>query len=414
MMSQKIDLDHGRFRQIIRGKIKQNLRKYISQGEMIAKKGKDTVSIPLPQVDIPHFKHGDKQQGGVGQGEGEPGDALGQGEEQPGAGQRPAIGRAITCSTSRSRCRSSPRSWARSSSCRASSRKGTEKIVAYKDKYSGIRTTGPESLRHFRRTYRAGDAPADRDGHVRRRRTRSSSRSARTSAIAVWRSEPLPQSNAVIIYMMDVSGSMGDEQKEIVRIESFWIDTWLRSQYHGIESRYIIHDAMAKEVDRDTFFKTRERGGTMISSAYKLCAKLIDDEYPPTMWNIYPFHFSDGDNWSVDDTHTCVELLKKDVLPYVNLFCYGQVESPYGSGQFIKDLTEHFDEDERVVTARDQGQGRDHGLDQGVPREGQVSMAAQALPRVPARHPGRDRGLRARTTASTSSRSSTRSSTTRR
>ena len=66
--------------------------------------------------------------------------------------------------------------------------------------------------------------------------------------------------------MMDVSGSMGDEQKEIVRIESFWIDTWLRSQYKGIESRYIIHDAMAKEVDRDTFFHTRESGGTMISS----------------------------------------------------------------------------------------------------------------------------------------------------
>src|ERR1041385_2739089 len=60
-MSQKIDLDHGRFRQIIRGKIKQNLRKYISQGEMIAKKGKDRVAIPIPSVDIPHFKHGDKQ-----------------------------------------------------------------------------------------------------------------------------------------------------------------------------------------------------------------------------------------------------------------------------------------------------------------------------------------------------------------
>ena len=78
-MSQKIDLDHGRFRQIIRGKIKQNLRKYISQGEMIAKKGKDTVSIPVPSVDIPHFKHGDKQQGGVGQGDGDVGDSLGQG-----------------------------------------------------------------------------------------------------------------------------------------------------------------------------------------------------------------------------------------------------------------------------------------------------------------------------------------------
>ena len=65
-MSLRIDQDHRRFREIVRGKIKQNLRKYISQGEMIAKKGKDTVAIPIPQVDIPHFKHGDKQQGGVG------------------------------------------------------------------------------------------------------------------------------------------------------------------------------------------------------------------------------------------------------------------------------------------------------------------------------------------------------------
>ena len=72
--------------------------------------------------------------------------------------------------------------------------------------------------------------------------------------------------------MMDVSGSMGDEQKEIVRIESFWIDAWLQSQYKGLESRYIIHDAVAREVDRETFFHTRESGGTMISSAYKLAA----------------------------------------------------------------------------------------------------------------------------------------------
>ena len=86
-MSQKIDLDHRRFREIVRGKIKDNLRKYISQGELIGKKGKDAVSIPLPQVEIPHFRHGSKQQGGVGQGEGDVGDTLGPGEPQPGAGQ---------------------------------------------------------------------------------------------------------------------------------------------------------------------------------------------------------------------------------------------------------------------------------------------------------------------------------------
>jgi uncharacterized sporulation protein YeaH/YhbH (DUF444 family) len=151
--------------------------------------------------------------------------------------------------------------------------------------------------------------------------------------------------------MMDVSGSMGDEQKEIVRIESFWIDTWLSKQYKGLESRYIIHDAVAREVDRDTFFHTRESGGTMISSAYKLCSQLIDDHYPPEEWNIYPFHFSDGDNWSMDDTLSCVDILKQKLLPRANMFAYGQVESPYGSGQFIKDLREHFGKDDRVVTS---------------------------------------------------------------
>ena len=74
-----------------------------------------------------------------------------------------------------------------------------------------------------------------------------------------------------MIYLMDVSGSMTDEQKEIVRTEAFWIDTWLSSQYDGIETRYIIHDAVAKEVDEHTFYHTRESGGTRISSAYKAC-----------------------------------------------------------------------------------------------------------------------------------------------
>jgi len=352
-MSQKIDLDQRRFRQIIRGKIKQNLRKYISHGEMIARKGQKTVAIPLPQVNIPHFRHGGKQQGGVGQGDGEEGDAIGQGEAQPGAGEagdRPGehmvevdvtldelaeiLGEELQLP------RIEP--------------KGAERIIAHKDRYTGIRSTGPESLKHFRRTYK----------QALKRQISTGTYDPNNPIIVPirddkryrsWKTEPLPQSNAVIIYMMDVSGSMGDEQKEIVRIESFWLDTWLRSQYEGIESRYIIHDAMAKEVDRDTFFSTRESGGTMISSAFKLCAKLIEDEYPPEEWNIYPFHFSDGDNWSVDDTVTCVELLRNRILPAVNLFCYGQVESPYGSGQFIKDLQEHFGEEQKVVTSEIKG-----------------------------------------------------------
>src|SRR5204863_7070677 len=157
--------------------------------------------------------------------------------------------------------------------------KGRSSILIDHEKYTGIARVGPESLRHFKRTYREALKRAVATGTydpanpviipVREdKRYRS------------WKVKEMPQNAAVIIYMMDVSGSMGDEQKEIVRTEAFWIDTWLQSQYHGVISRNIIHDAMATEVDRGTVIKTRDSGGTMISSEYKLLAQLIVGEYP--------------------------------------------------------------------------------------------------------------------------------------
>ena len=143
---------------------------------------------------------------------------------------------------------------------------------------------------------------------------------------------------------MDVSGSMTDDQKEIVRTEAFWIDTWLKSQYDGVTTRYIIHDAVAREVDQHTFYHTRESGGTRISSAYNLANKIIDEPTTrPIDWNIYVLHFSDGDNWG-EDNRQCISLLRDQLLPKCNLFCYGQVESPYGSGEFYRELEEAFDE----------------------------------------------------------------------
>src|SRR4029450_6387003 len=144
--------------------------------------------------------------------------------------------------------------------------------------------------------------------------------------------------------MMDVSGSMTDEQKEIVRIEAFWIDTWIKRHYKGVETVYIIHDAAAKEVDEHTFYHTRESGGTRISSAYKGCQDLIAKEFPAAEWNVYCFQFSDGDNWG-EDNKAALTQLQTDILPKVNLFCYGQVESPYGSGEYYRVLEEAFGTD---------------------------------------------------------------------
>ncbi len=349
---QRIDSDHRRFREIVRGRIRKNLKKYISNGELIGRQGKDLVSVPVPQIDLPRFKFGQRENGGMGQGDGQPGDQIQQGDGQ-GQGQSPGeagdspgehplevevslddlaqiLGEELELPNIEP--------------------KGKKKFESYSRKYTGIRPVGPNSLRNFKRTYQQA---------LRRQLISGVYDPKRPTIVPIradmrfrsFKEETKPHHNAVIIYMMDVSGSMGDEQKEIVRIESFWLDTWLRSQYKGIESRYIIHDASAREVDRDTFFRTKESGGTMISSAYKLCWEIMNNEYPPGEWNIYPFHFSDGDNWSADDTMSCVKLLRDHIVPSSNVFSYGQVESPYGSGQFIKDLRVHFRGDDQVITS---------------------------------------------------------------
>jgi uncharacterized sporulation protein YeaH/YhbH (DUF444 family) len=219
--------------------------------------------------------------------------------------------------------------------------KGEHKITTIRDKYSGIRSTGPASLRHFKRSYREA---------LKRQIALGAYDPANPVVVPIkrdlrfrsWNEVKKPQSNALIVYMMDVSGSMGDEQKELVRLEAFWIDTWLRRNYEGIESRYIVHDVVANEVDRATFFSVREDGGTRISSAFTKCHELLEQHYDAGDWNIYLFHFSDGDNSSESDNRNCVQILEKNLLPIANQFGYVQVASPYGSGTFINVLREAF------------------------------------------------------------------------
>ena len=345
--------DHRRFKQIIRGRIKQNFKKYISYGEMMGKRENELIKIPVPSIELPMFKYGSRQKGGVGQGTGEPGEAMGGGQGRERAGDKPGehvlevdvsideladiLGEELEL----------PRIQHR----------GHKSMDVNHTKYTGRSLVGPDSLRHFKSSYKEAlkrslitetydpddpfVVPIRRDFRYR-----------------TFKETKVPQANAVVIYIMDVSGSMGDEQKEIVRLESFWVNTWLKRNYKGLETRFIIHDAAAKEVDESTFFSTSESGGTLISSAYKLCQKIISENYPLSEWNIYPFHFSDGDNWSGEDTRLCVEILKDFFLPRVNMFGYGQVESKYGSGQFLKDLEKHFTEDERIVLSRIENKDR--------------------------------------------------------
>ena len=346
-MVQKIEKDHQRFRQIVKGKIRGDLRKFLTRGELIGKEGKNLISIPIKGIDLPHFRYGDNHDAGVGQGEGEPGQQVGDdsgaglGGEQPGQHLLEVEVSLDELADILGEELQLPRI----------EPKGNHNITSIKDRYSSVRQTGPESLRHFKRTFRralrrmimtGAYNPSDPTIIFERR----------DKVYRSWKPIKKPQSNAVIVYMMDVSGSMGHEQKELVRLEAFWIDAWLRRNYDGIESRYIVHDVNAKEVDRETFFHLREDGGTKISSAFKCCRELLERHYSPAEWNIYLFHFSDGDNSSESDSRECCKLLRETLLPQSNQFGYCQVASAYGSGNFINVLKDQLNDVENMVTSR--------------------------------------------------------------
>ena len=347
-MGQKIEKDLQRFRKIVRGQIKSNLSKYIGRGEMIGKKGNDLVSIPLPAINPPQFRYGSKGSGGVGVGPGQPGQPLTPqpGDGDPQAGDEPG-GHILEVELTMQELAdilgeelALPRILP----------KGKKNIVSVKDKYSSIRNVGPESLRHFKRTYKQA-LKRQISGGVYNPVAPKIIPQREDKRYRAWKEFPKPEAVACIVYMMDVSGSMTDEQKEIVRIEAFWIDTWIKAHYKGVDRVYIIHDAVAQEVDEHTFYHTRESGGTKISTAYELANRIIDQRYPPADWNVYAFHFSDGDNWG-DDVPKCMELLSKELLPKLNLFGYGQVESPYGSGEFYDYVAELAEEQENVVVSK--------------------------------------------------------------
>ena len=153
-MVMKIERDQRRFRQIVRGRIRKHLRKYVTHGEMIGRKGKDLVSIPLPKLDVPRFRFGDNGAGGVGQGDGEEGQPVGKGgDPQNGAGQAggdPGDGHLVEVDVSLDEL---AEIMGEELELPRIEPKGQSTIVQEKAKYNSIRQTGPESLRHFKRTY---------------------------------------------------------------------------------------------------------------------------------------------------------------------------------------------------------------------------------------------------------------------
>ena len=140
-----------------------------------------------------------------------------------------------------------------------------------------------------------------------------------------WNEEIKHESNAVVLAMMDTSGSMGNFEKYMSRSFFFWMTRFLRTKYESVDIAFIAHHTKAKEVTEEEFFYKGESGGTICSSAYEKALELIDDRYSPSKYNIYPFHFSDGDNLTSDNPN-CLTLIK-EIMKVANMFGYGEVNA---------------------------------------------------------------------------------------
>jgi uncharacterized sporulation protein YeaH/YhbH (DUF444 family)/intein/homing endonuclease len=117
--------------------------------------------------------------------------------------------------------------------------------------------------------------------------------------------------------------SMGEFEKYIARSFYFWMVRFLRTKYNNVQIVFISHHTEAKEVTEEEFFHKGESGGTQVSSAYELALEIIKERYNPDDWNIYPFHFSDGDNLPWDNDR-CVQLVNK-LMELCNIFGYGEI-----------------------------------------------------------------------------------------
>lgn len=135
---------------------------------------------------------------------------------------------------------------------------------------------------------------------------------------------PVPSSKAVMFCVMDVSGSMDAQRKDLSKRFFILLYLFLTRNYTHTEVVFIRHHTRADEVDEHTFFHSQESGGTVVSSALELMQKIISDRYPPGDWNIYGAQASDGDNWN-DDSLRCRTLLEQQILPACRYYAYVQV-----------------------------------------------------------------------------------------
>jgi uncharacterized sporulation protein YeaH/YhbH (DUF444 family) len=315
-MPHRIHEDHKDFEDVIAGRKRKALKELIGRGSIFRSRGKNgQVQVPIPKIDIPHIVFGDTGEG-VGRGPGKEGQVIGKepGEgEGGGAGQGEGDVQYVNVDMEEI-----IRFLKEELKLPDMKPKPTATYEEIKIKYTDIAKTGPESLRHNRRTMKealkrtSAQGTADNLIHV------PGYADPKKIVIPIntdrryrqYREIKIPSSNAVIIFARDWSGSMDQVRCDIVSDMCWWIDCYIRKFYDKVQRVYVGHDTIAKEVSEDHFYRYRMGGGTNCSSALKLISEWWENRFKPQTWNIYLFYFTDGDNWD-EDNNVFIKMLKE-------------------------------------------------------------------------------------------------------
>ncbi|TXK91057.1 sporulation protein YhbH [Parageobacillus sp. SY1] len=310
--------DQKRHEEKVKEAIKNNLPDLITEESIIMSNGRDVIKIPIRSLDEYKIRYNYEKNKHVGQGNGDSqvGDVVAR--DGSGEGQGPGTGQGAGDLPGQDYYEAEVSLMELEEALFSQlelpnlQRKEADQNVVEHIEFNDIRRTGLTGNIDKKRTMLAAFKRNAMNGNPSFYPIYREDLRYRT-----WNEVVKPDSKAVVLAMMDTSGSMGLWEKYMARSFFFWMTRFLRTKYETVEIAFIAHHT------EDEFFTKGESGGTICSSAYRKALELIETKYSPSRYNIYPFHFSDGDNLTSDNAR-CVKLVQ-ELMKVSNMFGYGEV-----------------------------------------------------------------------------------------
>ncbi|MTI83286.1 MAG: sporulation protein YhbH [Firmicutes bacterium] len=354
-LHRKGEIDRQRHREKVKEAIKKNLADIVSEESIILSDGKKVIKVPIRSLDEFHFRfnRNKQQHGGQGDGESKVGDVLGSDSKKkagkgPGQGQGAGEEPGVDYYEAEITIDELAEMIFEDLGLPNLKQKKKPELASESVEFRDVRKVGIQSNIDRKRTIfqalkrRAMEEGKQGLGKITREDLR----------FKTWEQVYKYESSAVVLAMMDTSGSMGPWEKYIARSFFFWMVRFLRTKYQNVKIVFLSHHVMAKETTEEEFFTKGASGGTRCSSVYELALKVIEERFNPEDYNIYGFHFSDGDNLS-SDNEKCVRLVK-DLLKVCNLIGYGEIEGPYYYSSTLKSAFKKIEEQNfTTVSIRD-------------------------------------------------------------